>query len=93
MHPLFAKEDRLSAEVIGAPTLMHRMMGPGLLESKTRRTRIAYSTTTISLVAKDNRAHSASCYLLPRSIYPRLGSAPTHAALLCVSFHLRSDRE
>ena len=33
MHPLFAKEDRLSAEVIGAPTLMHRMMGPGLLES------------------------------------------------------------
>jgi hypothetical protein len=54
----------------------------------TRRTRIAYSTTTISLFAKDNHAHSASCYLLARSIYPRLGSAPTHAALLCVSFHL-----
>jgi hypothetical protein len=33
MHPLFAKADRLSAEVIGAATLVHRIMGPGLLKS------------------------------------------------------------
>ena len=32
MHPLFAKADRLSAEVIGAATLVHRIMGRGLLE-------------------------------------------------------------
>jgi hypothetical protein len=29
MHPLFTKADRLSAEVIGAATLVHRIMGPG----------------------------------------------------------------
>ena len=33
MHPLFAKADRLSAEVIGAAIEVHRIMGPGLLES------------------------------------------------------------
>ena len=33
MHPLFAKADRLSGEVVGAAILMHRIMGPGLLES------------------------------------------------------------
>ena len=31
MHPLFAKANRLSGEVIGAATLVHRIMGPGLL--------------------------------------------------------------
>jgi len=31
MHPLFAKADRLSGEVIGAAIEMHRIMGPGLL--------------------------------------------------------------
>ena len=33
MHPLFAKGDRLSGEVIGAAIEVHRIMGPGLLES------------------------------------------------------------
>jgi GxxExxY protein len=33
MHTLFAKADRLSAEVIGAAIEVHRIMGPGLLES------------------------------------------------------------
>ena len=33
MHPLFAKADRLSGVVIGAATLVHRIVGPGLLES------------------------------------------------------------
>ena len=33
MHPLFAKADRLSSEVIGAAVEVHRIMGPGLLES------------------------------------------------------------
>ena len=33
MHPLFAKADRLSGEVIGAAIEVHRVMGPGLLES------------------------------------------------------------
>src|SRR5665811_1254506 len=33
MHPNFAKADRLSGEVIGAAILVHRIMGPGLLES------------------------------------------------------------
>ena len=33
MHPLFAKADRLSAEVIGAGIEVHRIMGPGLLGS------------------------------------------------------------
>jgi len=32
MHRLFAKADRLSGEVIGAATLVHRIMGTGLLE-------------------------------------------------------------
>ena len=32
MHPLFAKADKLSGEVIGAAILVHRIMGPGLLE-------------------------------------------------------------
>ena len=32
MHPLFAKADRLSGEVIGAAIEVHRIMGPGLLE-------------------------------------------------------------
>jgi GxxExxY protein len=33
MHTLFAKADRLSGEVIGAAIEVHRIMGPGLLES------------------------------------------------------------
>jgi GxxExxY protein len=33
MHPLFLKADRLSGEVIGAAIEVHRIMGPGLLES------------------------------------------------------------
>ena len=33
MHPLFAKADKLSSEVIGAAIEVHRIMGPGLLES------------------------------------------------------------
>jgi GxxExxY protein len=33
MHPLFAKADKLSREVIGAAIEVHRIMGPGLLES------------------------------------------------------------
>jgi GxxExxY protein len=33
MHPLFSKADRLSGEVIGAAIEVHRIMGPGLLES------------------------------------------------------------
>ena len=32
MHPLFAKADKLSGEVIGAAIEVHRIMGPGLLE-------------------------------------------------------------
>jgi hypothetical protein len=33
MHSQFVRADRLSGEVIGAATLVHRIMGPGLLES------------------------------------------------------------
>lgn len=33
MHPQFEKADRLSREVIGAAIEVHRVMGPGLLES------------------------------------------------------------
>ncbi len=33
MHALFAKADSLSSEVIGAAIEVHRIMGPGLLES------------------------------------------------------------
>jgi PD-(D/E)XK nuclease superfamily len=33
MHPNFAKADRLSGEIIGAAIEVHRIMGPGLLES------------------------------------------------------------
>ncbi len=33
MHPLFARVDKLSGEVIGAAIEAHRVMGPGLLES------------------------------------------------------------
>jgi GxxExxY protein len=33
MHPLFANADKLSGEVIGAAIEVHRIMGPGLLES------------------------------------------------------------
>ncbi len=33
MHPLFAKADRLSHEVIGAAIEVHRDKGPGLIES------------------------------------------------------------
>ncbi len=33
MHPRFADADRLSGEVIGAAIEVHRVMGPGLLES------------------------------------------------------------
>jgi GxxExxY protein len=33
MHPHFEKADRLSREVIGAAIEVHRILGPGLLES------------------------------------------------------------
>jgi GxxExxY protein len=33
MHLLFARADKLSGEVIGAAIEVHRIMGPGLLES------------------------------------------------------------
>lgn len=33
MHSLFAKADTLSKEVIGAAIEVHRVMGPGLIES------------------------------------------------------------
>jgi GxxExxY protein len=33
MHPLFTKADKLSGEIIGAAIEVHRIMGPGLLES------------------------------------------------------------
>ena len=33
MHPLFEKADRLSKDVIGAAIEVHRLKGPGLLES------------------------------------------------------------
>jgi GxxExxY protein len=33
MHPNFEKADRLSGEAIGAAIEVHRIMGPGLLES------------------------------------------------------------
>jgi GxxExxY protein len=33
MHPLFARADKLSGEVIGAAIEVHRILGPGLLES------------------------------------------------------------
>jgi GxxExxY protein len=33
MHQLFTRADRLSGEVIGAAIEVHRIMGPGLLES------------------------------------------------------------
>jgi GxxExxY protein len=33
MHPQFVRADRLSGEVIGAAIEVHRIMGPGLLES------------------------------------------------------------
>src|SRR5262245_46056933 len=33
MHPTFAKADSLSGELIGAAIEVHRILGPGLLES------------------------------------------------------------
>jgi GxxExxY protein len=33
MHPNFQQADKLSSEVIGAAVEVHRIMGPGLLES------------------------------------------------------------
>lgn len=33
MHPLFPKADKLSYEVIGAAIEVHRLKGPGLIES------------------------------------------------------------
>ncbi len=33
MHPRFAKADELSHEAIGAAIEVHRILGPGLLES------------------------------------------------------------
>jgi len=33
MHPKFPKADMLSSEIIGAAIEVHRLMGPGLLES------------------------------------------------------------
>ena len=33
MHSLFIRAHRLKGEVIGAATVVHRIMGPGLLES------------------------------------------------------------
>jgi GxxExxY protein len=33
MHPLYAKADKLSREIIGAAIEVHRLKGPGLIES------------------------------------------------------------
>lgn len=33
MHPLYEKADKLSREVIGAAIEVHRVLGPGLIES------------------------------------------------------------
>jgi GxxExxY protein len=33
VHPLFAKAESLSGEVIGAAVKVHRIVGPGLLQS------------------------------------------------------------
>ena len=33
MHPAYSQADNLSGEVIGAGIVVHRIMGPGLLES------------------------------------------------------------
>ena len=33
MHPRFARADELSGQMIGAAVEVHRIMGPGLLES------------------------------------------------------------
>ncbi len=33
MHPLFERADKLSGVVIGAAIEVHRIIGPGLLES------------------------------------------------------------
>ena len=33
MHPLFAKADKLSYDIIGAAIEVHRLKGPGLIES------------------------------------------------------------
>ena len=33
MHPLFVKADKLSYEIIGAAIEVHRLKGPGLIES------------------------------------------------------------
>jgi GxxExxY protein len=33
MHPLFEKADRISREIIGAAIEVHRLKGPGLIES------------------------------------------------------------
>lgn len=33
MHPLFSRADEISKEVIGAAIEVHRLLGPGLLES------------------------------------------------------------
>jgi hypothetical protein len=41
MHPLVAKADRLQADVIGAATRVHRIMGPGSLESNETTQRAA----------------------------------------------------
>ncbi len=37
MHPLFAEADRLSGEIIGVVIEVHRIMGPGSLESNCER--------------------------------------------------------
>jgi GxxExxY protein len=33
MHPLYAKADKLSSDIIGAAIEVHRHKGPGLIES------------------------------------------------------------
>jgi hypothetical protein len=33
MHPLFSKADKLSHTIIGAAIEVHRLKGPGLIES------------------------------------------------------------
>ena len=48
MHALFTKADGVSGEVIGAAIEVHRIMGPGLLESADGISRLILPGANIS---------------------------------------------
>ena len=50
MHPLFTKADRLSGEVIGDATLVHRIMGPGLESSNFHEVKLVDGISTLMLI-------------------------------------------